>query len=79
MLSLEGFTSTHTTAEDLIFENPKGSWKLTWKVENSKMETAEVHVDKEYHFQNGKEIIKKIEITPFYFQGLSWQKGQFGG
>lgn len=75
MLSLEGFTSTHTTAEDLIFENPKGSWKLTWKVENSKMETAEVHVDKEYHFQNGKEIIKKIEITPFYFRVYHGKKG----
>ena len=75
MLSLEGFTSTHTTAEDLILENPKGSWKLTWKVENSKMETAEDHVDKEYHFQNGKEIIKKIEITPFYFRVYHGKKG----
>lgn len=74
-LSLEGFTSTHTTAKDLIFENPKGSWKLSWKVENSKMETAEVHVNKEYHFQNGKEIINKIEITPFYLRVYHGKKG----
>lgn len=67
-LSLEGFTSTHTTAKDLIFENPTGTWNLTWKAENSKMDTAAVTVDKEYNFQEGKETIKKIEITPFYLR-----------
>lgn len=67
-LSLEGFTSTHTTAKDLIFEDPKGSWDLTWTVENSNMETIAVSVDKDYKFQDEKEFIKKIEITPFYLR-----------
>lgn len=74
-LSLEGFTSTHTTAKDLIFEDPRGSWDLTWKADNSRMDTEAITVDKEYNFPEGKEIIKKIEITPFYLRIYHGRKG----
>ena len=59
----------------MIFEDPEGSWNLIWKVEESKNETSEVSVNKAYHFQSGKEIINKIEVTPFYLRVYHGKKG----
>lgn len=83
-IQLKGFTNTHTTPADLIFENPKGAWKLQWTAKENDSDMKTVAVNQSYPFEDTEDelsekpkpiMIHRIEVTPFYMKVYYGKKG----
>lgn len=69
-LSLYGFSDTHTTPANLIFENPKGTWNLEWTHKADDKDAKVVSYEKKEipAIEQGKCPVRKLEITSFYLK-----------
>lgn len=75
---LEGLAPSHATESELLYDNPVGSWKLSYAVDCNDPMIREIEVDKMYELGGEDILINKIEITPLYMRIYHGDKNSNG-
>ena len=75
---LDGLTPSHATDSDLLYDNPVGSWKLSFVVDCNDPMIREIEVNKTYELDGDSILINKIVITPLYLRIYHGDKNSNG-